>query len=144
MSAYLSKADILSALCQFRKSPGDTEAFRAPSITSVRCPLSARRFGVQAPARVTTTTLQAPSKLLRAKDGPVKTKQVRNRTQVWIQRRLFNMATSFNLRVVADCSANYPNLHRVRRSLAPAVHLPSQSAAGRFFSFLRKSRARNY
>jgi hypothetical protein len=51
---------------------------------------------VQAPARVTTTTLQAPSKLLRAKDGPIKAKQVRNRTQVWIQRRLLNMAISLH------------------------------------------------
>ena len=42
---------------------------------------------MQAPARVTTTTLQAPSKLLRAKDGLVTPKAVRTRTQVWIQRR---------------------------------------------------------
>src|SRR5215469_8844633 len=86
------------------------------------------------------TTLQAPSKLLRAKDGLVKTKQVRNRTQVWIQRRLFNMAISFQpscrlltAQPTIRTSIEFP------RSLAPAVRLPSRCTVSRFLSFLRKS-----
>src|SRR6516165_10404294 len=55
----------------------DTEAGLPPPLVTIPLVIATgyRRVGVQAPARVTTTTFQSPSKLLRAKDGLVKPKQ---------------------------------------------------------------------